>query len=693
MIVAAFSGESPRRPGRKAPIAAIGTALATNAAHDLVRPLDHLRRGLPAVQQRALGLELELEQDLRRGDDVPQARLVDGRVDDLLAGGVVQVDGDLAQQRDARLATAEGTIGGSRRPTFGPSAQLPAQGAAQGQGAEERLAVGEARAGAVGDGRGVRAFPGSVDEGAGRATASAGGRAAAGISGPSTAGPAGGGQSARSWGPQATVGISGHSKRSQVIEQFPPDDRYSRRSGGAGEGPQLLGEGTGQVGESQGLRGVEVGVEHRPLGGDAIAQEAQAVAQARVVAGRAPLADRPTRPTDRVGQAQRRDRLGGGPSTSCQASAIAARGETSASLPVAPGLVDRVGHAATSGRGPAPSGRSARAWPSSRPAAGAASVAETRALAASRPSLKFSSKLRYFSETRRPKLSFSSTRYSVARPRMTTGQDRFLTNSTSCNMGETFRSQGRSRPRRGDRPPHQTSKSGPSTNCRNRKAPAALFPDGIPGENGARRLPGRAGSGRIEDARDLCRPGRPTMNSLKGHFLIAVAGPGDALLHQDGDPDAGARPGRGDGRGGQPPDRGHRRRRRRPGLRRALRLGQVDRPGRPRPRPLDGDPRGRGPRRPRGDPRRLQQRRGRESPAAPPRPGRAVADRGELRGMGPRPARRRVRRGLVADPARHAPSTSSGRALATSGMWSSRRSTPASSRSSSACATCPPTRP
>ena len=108
MTVAVASSRSPRRPGRNAPqrrdrdeparrppaqtLSAFVTCLGRSSRNSSVR----------------LGLELELVEDLARGDHVRDAALVDRGVDDRLAGRVVQVDRDLAPER-------QGDVGDGRR--------------------------------------------------------------------------------------------------------------------------------------------------------------------------------------------------------------------------------------------------------------------------------------------------------------------------------------------------------------------------------------------------------------------------------------------------------------------------------------------------------------------------------------------------------------------------------------------------
>ena len=168
MIVAVFSGASPRKPGRNAPIAAIGTTLATKTAHALSAAVTFLARSSRKIVA-TLGLSLDLSRTFGEVTTCFSPRLVDGRVDDLLAGGIVQIHGDLAQQRRREV----GERGGDHRRQEQPEVRLvgpqfPAQGAAQREGAQERVGVGEAGAGAVGDRQGAGGLAGLVDEGPGQ---------------------------------------------------------------------------------------------------------------------------------------------------------------------------------------------------------------------------------------------------------------------------------------------------------------------------------------------------------------------------------------------------------------------------------------------------------------------------------------------------------------------------------------------
>ena len=143
ITVAVASRWSSLQAGQERPERGDRDELGDRRADQLVGLAD-LRRDVFQEDQRPLGRDLELVEHLLRGQDVRDPALVDRRIDQRLAGRVVQVDRDLAEQR-------QGEVGDGRRDRrrdqqadvrLGP--EQPLQDPAEDDGAEERVAVGEA---------------------------------------------------------------------------------------------------------------------------------------------------------------------------------------------------------------------------------------------------------------------------------------------------------------------------------------------------------------------------------------------------------------------------------------------------------------------------------------------------------------------------------------------------------------------
>ena len=104
-------------------------------------------------EQLGGGLHLELVQDLGRGDHVLDAALGDRRVDHLLAGRVIQIDRDLALEHECQVDHGRRNRGRKQHTHVRLVAHRPRQEPAQHGRADQGLAIGQARAGAVAEGR------------------------------------------------------------------------------------------------------------------------------------------------------------------------------------------------------------------------------------------------------------------------------------------------------------------------------------------------------------------------------------------------------------------------------------------------------------------------------------------------------------------------------------------------------------
>ena len=126
ITVASSSSRSPRRPGTNAPRARSGRAWPR-------RPPRACRRGVTCLGMSSsrisvpFGTILNLSRTLAEVMHVGDPALVDRGIDDLLAGGVIEVDGDLAPERDGEIGHGrrddrrdqQADVGG-HRPRFAP---------------------------------------------------------------------------------------------------------------------------------------------------------------------------------------------------------------------------------------------------------------------------------------------------------------------------------------------------------------------------------------------------------------------------------------------------------------------------------------------------------------------------------------------------------------------------------------------
>ena len=112
----------------------------------------HLLADILEQDQLPLGSDLEPIEHFCRGQDVRDPALIDRGIDQALAGGIVEVDRNLAPERDGEIGH-----GGRHRRRHQQADVLgrppdSSQDAAQDQGANQRLAISQARARAVGHG-------------------------------------------------------------------------------------------------------------------------------------------------------------------------------------------------------------------------------------------------------------------------------------------------------------------------------------------------------------------------------------------------------------------------------------------------------------------------------------------------------------------------------------------------------------
>ena len=152
ITVAVASRLSFFSPGTKPGKRPIGTSLATAAAQSLSAS-SNLLGDVFEQDELTLGSDLATIEHLRRGQNVGDLALFDRGIDHGLAGRVVEVNRNLAPERNRQVGDRGGHGRGNHQPEVGGRAPVPLEYAAQHECAEQRLSVSKAGAGTIAHGR------------------------------------------------------------------------------------------------------------------------------------------------------------------------------------------------------------------------------------------------------------------------------------------------------------------------------------------------------------------------------------------------------------------------------------------------------------------------------------------------------------------------------------------------------------